>query len=793
MSCLRRLTSCEMFSCALILFRSKTASCHTPCSFAADMPSQCNGPLCIAASQSGGNHKQGRKKYHNMCPACFHAVRGTNIQEHRSEGSRHRCRNWPSCIKLQQAGCNGYCSNHFKSAGHALPTRKRPAAPLTRRSPAHKTECTESSLEIVMSPKRRLRSKTTPPKKKTKGDHARRACKECAGRARKWDTSGNPLCLLCAQHKCDQCHSVRSSIQAPHGRKLCCPCAQQNHVLYHRRTFNKDEIKPTRVAQCLSTMCSDADCPHPARVHLTAWSSAWNGSLPGFICRQAGFHETQAMIQKWPSSNQCVGGPEALQSLDQFFDQAWNQPYCKKHAAWLINLAIVLGHVVEHGCLPLNGDSQGLHRWLRTQLQSLRSHLQGATILSPNQASHLQGLPKWQSTGRWQKASCKQKQAQVLRRQLAHERACMLHEDARTLFLERVLPAGMKARLERAGITEPTHVIRTIGILLQGVHKLHQDAQVMSSPQYGSMIIPTAVLENIRADRSGFESSASSDWSLADEDTCAESQNANPTHTDNLNKITMCKSIDASIDSANAESHAIGSTHDEHVCRSIETTCACTPTQLALNSESAHVSKLSKTNVACSPPRLTSKNKSSHASGPSKATCTCSPAQPESKNESSHVYRASKTTCACSPPCLTSKNKSSHVSGAGPSACACLPQSAAPKHESSHVPETTKTFEHVGMTGDWNSPFPVAVLGPLSLGIAFEFRPDWYNHASSNAILDNGRQAGSTCGLHACNHLLASAHELCEWRPKIIPRSLFEERGCALSFISSFQKTVIIY
>lgn len=74
----------------------------------------------------------------------------------------------------------------------------------------------------------------------------------------------------------------------------------------------------------------------------------------------------------------------------------------------------------------------------------------------------------------------------------------------------------------------------------------------------------------------------------------------------------------------------------------------------------------------------------------------------------------------------------------------------------------------------------IAPLPPVmgSMVNPFLSRPHWFNNLSTCAILPNGKQLGSTCGLHACCHLLWGATALRMTSPISPPnRAEFEAVG----------------
>ena len=73
-----------------------------------DMLSLCSGPLCDEKALQGMPRGQARKAYDGMCPSCYHALRGSQIQKHRSGGASGACQIWPSCTRWLQHGCGGY-------------------------------------------------------------------------------------------------------------------------------------------------------------------------------------------------------------------------------------------------------------------------------------------------------------------------------------------------------------------------------------------------------------------------------------------------------------------------------------------------------------------------------------------------------------------------------------------------------------------------------------------------------------------------------------------------------------
>ena len=99
------------------------------------MPSQCFGVLRCATASAGNARRQARKKYDDLCPTCWHHTHGSRLQEHRPKGSLHRCKNWPSCSRQLQRGCDGFCIQCFKASGGEPKVRRKPAVALPRRPP----------------------------------------------------------------------------------------------------------------------------------------------------------------------------------------------------------------------------------------------------------------------------------------------------------------------------------------------------------------------------------------------------------------------------------------------------------------------------------------------------------------------------------------------------------------------------------------------------------------------------------------------------------------------------------
>ena len=211
------------------------------------------------------------------------------MQVHRGAGSNHACRNWPICNRFLQRECNGFCKSCFATVGGCSPSRKKPAANLSRHAPAAKdclTPGTMSKRPIIhvysdqrIGPRKRLRVKTRPPpvhasastqlrrsaifssprasadggvvsrpfepsskisesapyKTISSGpsvkisDNRRRQCDSCPRRARIWISKTKALCKSCA-HVCARCHS-RAKFVNTKGVNLCVLCSKRSRHL----------------------------------------------------------------------------------------------------------------------------------------------------------------------------------------------------------------------------------------------------------------------------------------------------------------------------------------------------------------------------------------------------------------------------------------------------------------------------------------------------------------------------------------------------------------------------------
>ena len=79
------------------------------------------------------------------------------------------------------------------------------------------------------------------------------------------------------------------------------------------------------------------------------------------------------------------------------------------------------------------------------------------------------------------------------------------------------------------------------------------------------------------------------------------------------------------------------------------------------------------------------------------------------------------------------------------------------KVELQPLPNSSGKQQNVQIRSSWACP-PHSTL-ERSMGTAMASAPQWYNNVLSEAVA-NGKQTGSTCGLHACNHVFASAAHL---------------------------------
>lgn len=116
------------------------------------MPSKCFGALCNQLAASGGARGRAEKRYDKKCPACHHHAKGTALQVHRSGGVDGYCLNYPSCKHWNKYKCKGYCVQCFKAMGGTPPTRKRPAAVLSRRPPAPAHQLKLASFRLQAAP-----------------------------------------------------------------------------------------------------------------------------------------------------------------------------------------------------------------------------------------------------------------------------------------------------------------------------------------------------------------------------------------------------------------------------------------------------------------------------------------------------------------------------------------------------------------------------------------------------------------------------------------------------------------
>lgn len=95
-------------------------------------------------------------------------------------------------------------------------------------------------------------------------------------------------------------------------------------------------------------------------------------------------------------------------------------------------------------------------------------------------------------------------------------------------------------------------------------------------------------------------------------------------------------------------------------------------------------------------------------------------------------------------------------------------------HEPSKGNDGTEEEEAMNI---WNVPWktPKHILAPLQdlIGEGLAEIPIWFNHADSGALSVARTQAGSTCGLFAVSHAIASAAALGEAAPSIISKGAF--------------------
>ena len=77
----------------------------------------------------------------------------------------------------------------------------------------------------------------------------------------------------------------------------------------------------------------------------------------------------------------------------------------------------------------------------------------------------------------------------------------------------------------------------------------------------------------------------------------------------------------------------------------------------------------------------------------------------------------------------------------------------------------------------WNAPRHRTAPLQSYMGRAVQECPDWYNSAMTAAVNNNRQQVGSTCGLHAANHILARACDQRGWQCISFTKGGFEFRG----------------